>query len=262
MGKNLFTDYDGFVGKFKPKKTTDDCYTPQAVYDVVLAYVGKHYNLTDKVIMRPFYPGGNFEAEYYPSNAVVVDNPPFSILSKIVRFYSHNKIPFFLFAPTLTLFACSGKEEVTFLPIGANVIYENGAVISTSFVTNMMGDALIVVDGDFREDIEAVGKKKGAKRPKYKYPDNVVSAAILQKLNKKGIKLVIKKNDGIKINKLDYQGSATIFGCGILLSSRAAAERAAAERAAAERAAAEEAIIYKLSARELELIKILDKTND
>lgn len=23
-----FEDYDGFVEKFKPKKTTDDCYTP------------------------------------------------------------------------------------------------------------------------------------------------------------------------------------------------------------------------------------------
>ncbi len=29
-------DYDGFVEKFKPKKTTDDCYTPPEVYDVVL----------------------------------------------------------------------------------------------------------------------------------------------------------------------------------------------------------------------------------
>lgn len=24
-----FLDYDGFLDKFKPKKTTDDCYTPQ-----------------------------------------------------------------------------------------------------------------------------------------------------------------------------------------------------------------------------------------
>lgn len=23
-----FNDYDGFVAKFKPKKTTDDCYPP------------------------------------------------------------------------------------------------------------------------------------------------------------------------------------------------------------------------------------------
>lgn len=24
--KSIFTDYDGFVDKFKPKKTTDNCY--------------------------------------------------------------------------------------------------------------------------------------------------------------------------------------------------------------------------------------------
>lgn len=26
--KELFSDYDGFVAKFAPKLTTDDCYTP------------------------------------------------------------------------------------------------------------------------------------------------------------------------------------------------------------------------------------------
>ncbi len=33
--KEVFEDYDGFVNKFKPKLTTDDCYTPQYVYDVI-----------------------------------------------------------------------------------------------------------------------------------------------------------------------------------------------------------------------------------
>ncbi len=27
--------YEEFVDKFKPKKTTDDCYTPGAIYEVV-----------------------------------------------------------------------------------------------------------------------------------------------------------------------------------------------------------------------------------
>lgn len=27
--------YEKFVDKFKPKKTTDDCYTPGAIYEVV-----------------------------------------------------------------------------------------------------------------------------------------------------------------------------------------------------------------------------------
>ena len=35
MGKkqDKFEDYEGFVEKFKPKKTTDDCYTsPPTIY--------------------------------------------------------------------------------------------------------------------------------------------------------------------------------------------------------------------------------------
>ena len=29
--EDVINDYDGFVEKFKPKKTTDDCYTPEPV---------------------------------------------------------------------------------------------------------------------------------------------------------------------------------------------------------------------------------------
>ena len=246
--KRLFDDYDGFVEKFKPNKTTDDCYTPSAVYDVVLAYVAKHYDLTDKVVMRPFFPGGDYQRENYPSNAVVIDNPPFSILAGINRFYNRAGIPYFLFAPTLTLFNCS-RDNVTFLPIGASITYENGAVVSTSFVTNMMGDDLIVIDGDFRADLEAANGNNKATLPKYKYPDNVVSAARLHKLNKPGVKLTIKQGEAVRISKLDLQGGAAIFGGGFLLNSTAAAEKAAAEKT----------ITFALSPRELEIIKILDR---
>ena len=30
-----FTQYDDFEAKFKPKKTTDDCYTPPEVYRLI-----------------------------------------------------------------------------------------------------------------------------------------------------------------------------------------------------------------------------------
>ena len=81
--KEIFNDYDGFVEKFKPKKTTDDCYTPPAVYDAVLQYVREKYNIDDDVpIVRPFYPGGDYENYDYPEGCVVVDNPPFSIFAK------------------------------------------------------------------------------------------------------------------------------------------------------------------------------------
>lgn len=37
--------YEEFVDKFKPKRTTDDCYTPEGIYDVVRDYVIEKYDL-------------------------------------------------------------------------------------------------------------------------------------------------------------------------------------------------------------------------
>ena len=131
--------YDDFVEKFKPKKTTDDCYTPENIYNAILDWCVKEYGVNKADVVRPFYPGGDFENfDLYKENSVVIDNPPFSILSKIVGFYVHYGIKFFLFAPTLTLFsAASYRDYVCFLATGADIIYENGAVVPTSFVTNL-----------------------------------------------------------------------------------------------------------------------------
>lgn len=75
--KGLFNDYEGFVEKFKPKKTTDDCYTPPAVYDYVLQYVADHCDIDGMTVVRPFYPGGDYESLVYPDNCVVIDTRPF-----------------------------------------------------------------------------------------------------------------------------------------------------------------------------------------
>ena len=37
--------YEEFVEKFKPKKTTDDCYTPSEIYEVIKDWVCKRYNI-------------------------------------------------------------------------------------------------------------------------------------------------------------------------------------------------------------------------
>ena len=38
-------EYAAFLDKFKPKKTTDDCYTPAPVYDAVAGYVARRFGL-------------------------------------------------------------------------------------------------------------------------------------------------------------------------------------------------------------------------
>lgn len=85
----VFRDYESFVAKFTDAaKTTDDCYTPQDVYEAVVRYVGTITDMSDKQILRPFYPGGDYLNAEYPENGVVIDNPPFSMFTKIVRFYT------------------------------------------------------------------------------------------------------------------------------------------------------------------------------
>ena len=254
--------YEEFVEKFKPKKTTDDCYTPQPVYDAIKAWACDKYNIDPNSIVRPFWPGGDYEHFDYPDGCTVLDNPPFSILSKICEFYLDRGIPFFLFAPSLTAF--SGRAVVmrmNHLICGAEIEYENGAVVRTSFVTSYGGDIIAQTAPDLTRKVnDAVYKLRSEKKrslPKYDYPNNVITAAIMQRYAKYGVNFEVKRGDCVMISKLDDQAEhgKVIFGGGLLLSSRKSAERAAAERAAAERAVAHK---WKLSDRERMIISQLD----
>lgn len=256
--KELFEDYDGFIDKFKPKKTTDDCYTPPEVYEVVADYVSERFDVNRADMVRPFYPGGDFERYDYPEGCCVVDNPPFSILQKIKRFYIERGIRFFIFAPSLTAFSGTLTTELTHIICDANITYENGAVVQTAFVTNMGGDIVAESCPELGDRINAkmdeIKSRTTKKLPKYEYPDEVLTAAKLQWFASHHTPFKVHRHDCMRIAKLDAQDGKTIFGCGLLLSERAAAERAAAERAAAERAAAHK---LELSPRERELSSML-----
>ena len=102
--------YEEFVDKFRPKKTTDDCYTPPEVYEAVADYVSRRFGVRREDMVRPFWPGGDYERFDYPDGCAVVDNPPFSILAGIMEFYLDRGILFFLFAPALT--ALSSAKSV------------------------------------------------------------------------------------------------------------------------------------------------------
>ena len=262
----IFKDYDGFVEKFKPKKTTDDCYTPPAIYDAILGWLRENVDIEGREIVRPFYPGGDFEKFEYPDGCVVVDNPPFSILTKICRWYMAHKIDFFLFAPHLTVF--SNKAEIAHIVTDAPIIYENGANVNTSFVSNLFGDIRIMTAPELRRRIVAACKKKNSRElPKYRYPYNVTTAALLGKIAPY-VDFVVRSSECRFILRLDSQiGKSGIFGGGVLLSNAKAAEKAAAEKAAAEKAAAEkaaerESIVWGLSDRERRIVEELSKSDE
>lgn len=231
--------YEEFVEKFKPKRTTDDCMTPPGIYDEVMRYVCKRWGVDAGKVVRPFWPGGDYERYDYPDGAVVVDNPPFSILSKIIKFYLSREIPFFLFCPSLT--ALSGGVDCNHIVCDCDIIYENGAVVRTSFATSFGRPNVIESCPELtrlvNDKMKEILREKKVQIPKYSYPDEIVTAAMVQRYSKYGVPFEVSRNECIFVRGLDSQKSKgkAIYGGGLLLSKRKAAERAAAERAAAHR---------------------------
>ena len=207
MSKN--ETYDEFVNKFKPKLTTDDCYTPPKIYSVVLEWVKKYYGVNERII-RPFNPNDDYK-KYDYSNAVVVDNPPFSILAEIIDYYLDNNIKFFLFAPCLTCFNYLAKNrKICILPIHAPITYENGARIVTGFVTNLENNA-ININSELYKLINNFNDCKTRRKVKHSY--DYICVGNCNKLAKCGVDFKIKSFKEHVRKKDNYE----IFGGGVLL---------------------------------------------
>ena len=242
-------EYNEFLDKFEQAKTTDDCYTPDLVYEAVAEWVVAEYGVNRKDFVRPFYPGGDYQKEKYKDTDIVVDNPPFSILSEILKFYTGRGIKFFLFAPALTLFSSSSSSSCA-IGAGANIVYENKANVSTSFLTNIemeyrfrtaptlykaVQDAIDKINAEDHRDLQ-----------KNDFPDEVITSTKLSYFSKYGVDFRVKREESEHIRALDAQKEKkqAIFGSGYLISEKAAAEKAAAEK-------------WQLSDREKEIIKSL-----
>ena len=251
--KTLFDDYDAFVAKFEPKKTTDDCYTPPEIYNCVLEYVSRKCNIGGREIIRPFFPGNDYKDVDYSNNCVVIDNPPFSIISDIERFYIKHSIDYFLFAPHLTLF--SSNQNRTSIVVGASIRYENGAEIKTSFTSNMFGDAKIIGDVELYNSLANIQKSNSSNLPTYQYPDNILTVSMVHALVLRGVPFRLRKNEVHFIRGMDSQKAHRkyIFGSGFLISDKAAADKAA-DKAAVKH---QNAITWELSEREKDIISQL-----
>ena len=68
----------------------------------------------------------------------MIDNPPFSLFAKIVDFYVANDIKFFIFCPALAAWhTIARRPGVTLVNTFVDVKYANGAIVRTSFATNL-----------------------------------------------------------------------------------------------------------------------------
>ena len=251
---NLFNNYDAFLDKFDVKKTTDDCYTPKEVMDIILNYVNEKYPLENKQIIRPFFPGGDYENINYPYNAVVIDNPPFSIITKICKYYIERNIKFFLFCPHLTAF--SSNIDATHIIASADITYENNATIKTAFVSNLYNDLKIIGDANLHLKFKELQEKNKVNLPKYEYPEHIVTVSKVAYCVEKGINIQFEKKDLKHYRGMDSQkkhGKA-LFGSGFIASNKAAAAQAAAQAAVNKR---DNVIVWELSQKEKEIIKSL-----
>lgn len=221
MEDGMDAEHQEFLDKFKEKHTTDDCFTPPEVYAAVKSWVKDRFNHKG-MIVRPFYPGGDYKAYDYPKGCLVLDNPPFSILKEIAKFYLDNDIDFFLFADARTIGWYF--EICNAVLCGSNIIYENGADVNTSFITNLGMDR-IIVSSKLHDMLEEAQPREAAELNAYAYPENVVTSMSLGRLARYGSEFTIKNLHFVK--KLD--DGTEIFGGGALISD-VKAEKVKAEK--------------------------------
>lgn len=215
-------DYKDFIDKFKPKLTTDDCYTPPAVFDAVESWVRKTYNISPKTKnMRPFKPGGDYKAEDYSGDVVVIDNPPFSIEADIMRYYLDKGVKFFMFAPALTLFSpLNGDERITRVVAFASIKYENGASVRTGFITNMEPGTAIRTSASLTKAINDAQPDESKELGKYRRPRNVKIASDFVKGNTIGAENAFTFEQVRFVRNIDAMKriGKGLYGCGVLVS--------------------------------------------
>lgn len=195
--------YEEFIKKFEPKRTTDDCFTPPEVYDAILSFCVTEFGINPDDVVRPFYPGGDYQSFDY-SGKVVVDNPPFSILSKIIDFYMNNGVKFFLFAPALACLSTTVRRGCCAYICDARITYHNGAVVATAFATNLSNN-LIKVSPELRAALDKV-RPSSKKKKSIHYPPNVISIAKLNYLAVRDIPYILPKGKGRLAKRVGVNG--------------------------------------------------------
>ena len=259
-GEHMSKEYLDFLKKFDEPKTTDDCFTPPEIYEFVKDWAVKRYNLEGREIVRPFYPGGDYETFEYNEGAVVIDNPPFSLQSKIIDFYLKNGIDFFLFANGLTIFASKRNKPICAVIVNGTIEYENGAKVQTSFLTNLDSNS-VITNAELNNGIQNITRRisKAKKFPKYKYPKNVVMVNDLKKAVTRGYDVEIPFASSQYVTGLDDQKKhkKAMFGGGILVSNRVAELVDEAKNAPIKEREQEQAQEWRLSESELKIIRSL-----
>ena len=206
--------------------STDECYTPPAVYDTVLDYAVDRYNLQGKHVVRPFIPGGDYQRYVYDKNDVVIDNPPFSITTKIAKWYIDRNIPFFLFVNGLYGVSLSRglHGKATVIVTNANVSFpykDTEKRIKLGFVTNLEPKNIIIRgDATLTNRLNGLVTKKSFKR--FHYPDNFLKNNDILTALQRNVELQLTTDNCLFEDNLDYHKSqrVRVFGGGYLVDDK------------------------------------------
>lgn len=200
--------YDEYITKFEQKRTKDDTFTPPEVYNAVQEWVTEHYGKMD--IVRPFWPGKDYQKEEYPDGCLVLDNPPFSISTQIARWYIANNIKFFLFCQGTTAFTFLKIPKCNIIVATYSITYDNKAKVSTSFVTNLEGPRILIAASLYQK-LKSSQTKTNQQR-KILYPENIFVSSEFGPILRGGKDIEIKKARYIgKINKVNIFGGGAVI---------------------------------------------------
>jgi len=97
--KNKKKRPDALFRNYKNGDMHDEYYTPEHYFYEAIGDIENTFKVKvqNPRINKIFKPGGDFEHEIYNINETIVDNPPFSLIHKIVDFYNERGIKFVLF---------------------------------------------------------------------------------------------------------------------------------------------------------------------
>ena len=147
----------------------------------------------------------------------MIDNPPFSIISRICRWYIGKGIKFFLLAPHLTLFGIK-VHGISYIVTDSAITYANGAVVKTDFVTNIPEEPVVMASYELHTKLADLRKRK--KKIKYEYPKNVITVSKLGRIIVNGSSACYPISKTRLISRLQSQRASgkSIFGSGLLVA--------------------------------------------
>lgn len=193
------------------RATKDEIYTDEEEYKDLTEFFSEQYpDDFKRPIIRPFYPGGDYEdLTQYPDGCLVFDNPPFSISAKIIKFYLTHNIKFLLFAPGNSLYNMRHNISVW---NGCTIHYDATAFF-TQFVTNLDEEPTLHISGslgDFMRD-RFNSRHPMKKTVRNRIPDGMYYCANIQQLARAG------ENKTINMRKDNYKfytrlGDTRVFG--------------------------------------------------